>query len=172
MRAMRWAPISFALMMACGSSTPHTTTTTTTTTTTEPTYAAPPRAWAEMDHDARRAHMVQHVLPATTDLFTSWDSERFADFSCGTCHGADASARNFAMPNPSLITLYATGTRGQEQVLAQYTEACTFMYSRLLPAMGTMLGAQEYDPATHEGFTCFSCHPHGGDDDPLSQPAN
>ncbi len=159
------------VLAACGGATASTTTSTTTTTTTTSSYTPPPRAWAEMDHDARRAHMVQHVLPASSDLFTSWDGTRYAEFSCATCHGADASARAFAMPNPSLITLYSTGTIGQQEVLAQYTEACTFMYSRLLPAMQTMLGASEYDPATHQGFTCFSCHPHGMDDDPRSQPA-
>jgi hypothetical protein len=160
----------FALLTACGGAAARTTTTTTTTTTTS-TLTPPPRPWAEMDHDARQQHMVRHVLPTATDLFTEWDADRYADFSCGTCHGADASARAFAMPNPSLITLYATGTIGQQRVLAEHTEACTFMYSRLVPAMQTLLGAAEYDPTTHEGFTCFSCHPRGGEDDPLSQPA-
>jgi hypothetical protein len=125
-----------------------------------------------MDHDARRAHMVQHVLPRTRELFTSWNAERFDDLSCGTCHGEGARERNFAMPNTSLITLYPTGTIGQQEVLAQYTEACTFMYSRLVPSMQTMLGASEYDAATHTGFSCFSCHPRAGDDDPRNQPAH
>ncbi len=156
------------MLGACGGA-PRTTTTTTTTTTTA--YTPPPRPWAEMDRDARRAHMVQHVLPAATDLFTGWNAERYGDFSCATCHGADASTRDFAMPNPALITLYPTDTLGQQQVLAQHTEACTFMYSRLVPAVSTLLGASEYDPTTHEGFTCFSCHPQGADDDPLSRPA-
>lgn len=133
---------------------------------------APPAAWASMSHDARRAHMVQHVLPRAGELFTSWDAARYGEsFSCTTCHGQDAQARAFAMPNPALPVLYPTGTVGQEQVLAQYTEACTFMYSRLVPSMQTMLGAETFDPATGRGFTCFSCHPHAAEDDPLSRPA-
>ena len=137
-----------------------------------PEYAAPSRPWAELDHDARRAHMVQHVLPRTSELFTSYDDTRYADFSCTTCHGADASERNFAMPNPTLITLYPTGSVGQEAVLAQYTATCTFMYSRLVPAVVTMLGASEYDPATRQGFSCFSCHPRAEESDPRSAPAH
>ena len=117
---------SIALVLAACGGGAASTTTTTTTTTAASAYTPPSRAWAEMDHDARRMHMVQHVLPATTDLFGSWNGERYADFSCTTCHGQDASARNFMMPNPSLITLYPTGTIGQQQVLARYTEACTF----------------------------------------------
>lgn len=165
------ALLSSALVVtlaACGGAAPATGTTTEAS---QPTLHGPPAPWATLDHDARRAHMVHEVLPNASELFTSWRAERYADFSCETCHGQDASARNFAMPNPSLITLYATGTVGQEEVLAQYTEACTFMYSRLVPAMQTMLGAPDYDPATHEGFTCFACHPHATDDDPRSQPA-
>lgn len=115
--------------------------------------------------------MVQHVLPRASDLFTSWDAGRYGEtFSCATCHGEDAQARAFAMPNPALPVLYPTGTVGQEEVLAQYTEACTFMYSRLVPSMQAMLAAETFDPATGRGFTCFSCHPRAADDDPRNRP--
>ncbi len=133
----------------------------------------PPATWSSMSPAARRAHMVQHVLPRASELFTGWDGTRYGGtFSCTTCHGADAEARSFAMPNPALLALYPTGTVGQEQVLAQYTEACTFMYSRLVPSMQTMLGAETFDPATGRGFTCFSCHPRAAEDDPLNRPAS
>lgn len=176
MKASRRSLAALALtLVACGggraSESRATTTTAAASSTSAHDYVPPPMPWAEMDHEARRAHMVQHVLPASTDLFAEWDAARYQDFSCQTCHGADASARDFAMPNPALITLYPTGTIGQERVLREHTEACTFMFSRLVPAMQTMLGAPDYDPATHEGFTCFSCHPRGADDDPESQPA-
>lgn len=115
--------------------------------------------------------MASHVLPATTELFQAWQPERFADFSCATCHGADAQARNYAMPNPSIIALYPTGTVGQVETLNQYLEASTFMYSRLLPAVQTMVGARDFDPATGEGFTCYSCHPHAAEDDPRNRPS-
>lgn len=142
------------------------------TASTGPELTPPPRPWAELSQGERRAHMVQHVLPAATDLFTSWRAEHYADFGCETCHGADAASREFRMPNPAIITLYPTGTVGQEEVLHEYTEACTFMYSRLVPAMQTLLAAPEFDPATHEGFTCFSCHPSAAADDPRNVPAH
>jgi hypothetical protein len=172
---------TFTLLLAlslasCGGGAAQSTTTSTTsheeTASSGPVLTPPPRPWAELSHDERRAHMVQHVLPATSELFTSWRSDHYADFGCETCHGADAASREFAMPNPSILTLYPTGTVGQEEVLHEYTDACTFMYSRLLPSVRTLVGAREYDPATHEGFTCFSCHPSAAADDPRNVPAH
>ncbi len=116
--------------------------------------------------------MVQHVLPAATELFSSWRPEEYADFGCETCHGADAASRDWALPNPGIITLYPTGTVGQQEVLHQYTEASTFMFSRLVPATQTLLGAADYDPATHQGFSCFTCHPSAAADDPRNVPAH
>lgn len=158
------------MLGACGASASHQATTPTSSE--SQALTGPPRPWAELSHDERQAHMVRHVLPATADLFASWDATRFADFSCQSCHGQDAETRAYAMPNPSLLTLYPTGTLGQEQVLAQYREACTFMYSRLVPAMGQLLAMPEYDPSTQVGLTCFACHPRGAESDPLSAPAH
>lgn len=171
-QVVRTTPLAIVTMLvACGGAPEPRPTTSASVTSSEASYTPPPAPWDQLDHDARRTHMVQHVLPAATDLFASWSAERYADFSCETCHGSDASARSYTMPNPTLITLYPTGTIGQQRVLAEHTEACTFMFSRLVPAMQTMLAAPDFDPATHEGFTCFSCHPQGAPDDPLSQPA-
>lgn len=113
--------------------------------------------------------MSRHVVPAMTDLFLAYDAERFGDFGCPTCHGADASARHYAMPNPSLPVLYPTGSVGQHRAVAQFPEGVRFMFSEVTPAMGQLLGAPEFDETTHEGFTCFACHPHAADDDPLGR---
>ncbi len=172
-RVAFWGLVS--MLVACGGAGASGGTTaheeTASTSSSAPELTPPPRPWAELSHDERRAHMVQHVLPAATDLFTSWRPDDYEDFGCDTCHGADAGSRDFAMPNPALLTLYPTGTVGQQQVLAENTEACTFMFSRLVPAMQTLLAAPEFDPRTHQGFSCFSCHPSAATDDPRNVPA-
>jgi len=135
----------------------------------EPT--PPERPWAELSMDERRAHMGRHVVPVMSELFAGYDAERFPDVSCGTCHGETAHERNFAMPNPDLPPLYPTGSIGQYQTVERFPDGARFMFSRVLPAMQTLLDAEEFDPATGEGFSCYGCHPHASDDDPLSAPA-
>lgn len=132
----------------------------------EPT--PPERPWAELSMDERRAHMARHVVPVMGELFAEYDAERFADLSCATCHGEGGAARGFAMPNPDLLPLYPTGSIGQYQMVERYPTGVQFMFTRVVPAMRTMLGAPEYDAATHTGFSCFACHPHAPEDDPLS----
>lgn len=135
----------------------------------EPT--PPERPWAELSRDERRAHMARHVVPVMSELFAGYDAERFADVSCGTCHGQSAREREFAMPNPDLPPLYPTGSIGQYQSVERFPEGARFMFTQVMPAMQTLLGAEEFDPATGEGFSCYGCHPHAADDDPLSAPA-
>ena len=146
----------------------------TTSAATEPAHVEPvppERPWAELSHDERRAHMARHVVPVMSELFAGYDEERFADLSCATCHGEGAAERGFAMPNPDILPLYPTGTIGQYQAVERYPEGVRFMYSQVVPAMQTLLGAPEFDAATGEGFTCFACHTHAAADDPLNVPA-
>lgn len=133
-------------------------------------FPAPARPWAELDHQERAHHMSRHVTPAMAELFEAYDAERFGSFGCASCHGTDARERHYAMPSPSLPVLYPTGSIGQHRAVAQFPEGVRFMYSEVTPAMRQLLGAPEYDEATHEGFTCYACHPHAADDDPLSRP--
>ena len=135
----------------------------------EPT--PPDRPWAELSMDERRAHMARHVVPVMTELFAGYDAERFPDVSCETCHGSGAAERAFAMPNPDLLALYPTGSIGQYRMVETYPLGVRFMFSEVVPAMRTMVGASEYDAATGEGFSCFACHPHAPEDDPLSAPS-
>lgn len=121
--------------------------------------------------DERRAHMARHVVSVMSELFAGYDAERFPDVSCETCHGSGAAERSFAMPNPDLLALYPTGSIGQYRMVSEYPLGVRFMFSEVVPAMRTMLGASEYDAATGEGFSCFACHPHAPEDDPLSAPS-
>lgn len=168
---MRRTAITALLLLGCGGGTTAATTETTSVGETHVEPTPPERPWSELSYDERRAHMARHVVPVMSELFAGYDAERFADVGCATCHGEGASERRFAMPNPDLLPLYPTGTVGQYQAVERYPEGVRFMYSRVVPAMQTLLGAPEFDAATGEGFTCFSCHPHAADDDPLNVPA-
>ncbi|MBX7191161.1 MAG: hypothetical protein K1X94_03835 [Sandaracinaceae bacterium] len=132
-------------------------------------FAAPERPWGELDHAARAHHMSRQVVPAMSELFLAYAPDRYGDFGCPTCHGPDARERHYAMPSPSLPALYPTGSIGQHRAVAEHPEAVRFMFSEVTPAMQQLLGAAAYDEHTREGFTCFACHPHAADDDPLSQ---
>lgn len=173
---MRTSPLGasiLSLVLGCGgaSTTSSSSTATTAATSAAPSrFQAPDRPWAELDHQARANHMSRHVMPAMSDLFLAHDAERYGDFGCPTCHGADGRERHYAMPSPSLPVLYPTGSIGQHRAVAEHPDAVRFMFSEVTPAMRQLLGAAEFDETTHEGFTCFACHPHAADDDPLSQP--
>ena len=119
------------------------------------------KPWADLDFDERRAFMADRVLPAMSKLFTEHDAERFPGVGCATCHGEDRRERNFAMPNPSLPTLYPTGSAEQKATVEKHPEMATFMFEQVTPAMRELLGIPEYDEATGSGFSCFYCHPRG-----------
>ncbi len=124
----------------------------------------PPRAWAEMSHDERQEWMVNEVLPRMTTVFAEYDHNRYEGFGCRNCHGPNAREEAFRMPSPSLPALYPTGSPEQRQMVREYPEGVRCMFNRVVPTMQTLLGAPEYDAATGQGFSCYSCHPHAGDE--------
>lgn len=95
-------------------------------------------------------HMKTVVVPEMKAVFTGFDQEEFADFSCATCHGARARQGNFEMPNPDLPL--------DAEEMAEHPEITEFMKTKVVPEMARLMGEAPYDPATHEGFGCFECH--------------
>lgn len=124
-----------------------------------PEVSAPPQAWEQMSFDAKQSYMMEKVLPVMEAKFQAHDAQEFDDFGCASCHGEDARDREFAMPSPDLPALYPSGHPKQEQMVEEQKEMATFMFQEVVPSMQTMLGAEPYDEATGEGFSCFSCHP-------------
>jgi len=120
--------------------------------------------WATMEHGDKMAWMAQEVHPRMAAMFGEFDAERYADFSCASCHGEHASDNGYEMPSNALPALHATGTPEQQHMVGQYNEMIRFMFQRVLPTMQTLVGGAEYDEETHEGFSCYSCHPHAGDE--------
>jgi hypothetical protein len=135
---------------------------------------SPPETWASMDHDARAAWMMSEVVPRMQGHFEGYDGERYAQVGCVTCHGPNAREEGFAMPCRSLPALPATGTPEQRQMVRDYPEGTRFMFNHIMPTMQALLGAAAFDEASGEGFTCYACHPHAGDEGTqlirLSQP--
>lgn len=119
-----------------------------------------PSPWDEMSRDEKGRFMAEAVVPYMRELFREYDPEAYASFGCATCHGADMSAREFAMPSTGLLALHPSGSPEQRAVVEEQPRMTRFMFNHVVPAMRTMLGQPERDPSTGEGFSCYSCHPH------------
>lgn len=110
--------------------------------------------WSDMDRAQRLAYMRETVMPEMAAMFREFDPERYADFGCASCHGENMQEVDFQMPN-GLAPL------PPDQIGAMFQSdqpMAVFMTQRVWPKMVELLGAQPYDPETHQGFGCFGCH--------------
>lgn len=111
-------------------------------------------AWDDMTDEQKGQYMTDVVMPEMRRLFQEHDAEEYAEFSCATCHGANAREVEFEMPN-GLAPLDPAAVPGMFQ--SEHPGA-VFMTQRVWPRMAELLGEPLYDPQTHEGFSCFDCH--------------
>lgn len=107
-------------------------------------------AFESLSAGDRLQHMKTVVVPEMKAVFTGFDQEEFADFSCTTCHGARARQGNFEMPNPDLPL--------DAEEMAEHPKITEFMKTKVVPEMARLMGEAPYDPATHAGFGCYECH--------------
>lgn len=107
-----------------------------------------PDAWEGMDFAARARFMSEVVMPTMRPLFVESDAERFATFSCGSCHGQGATNGSFAMPSPDLPVLGKPAAGEANDHDQRVTE---FMRNVVKPKMAELLGQPE--------LRCGSCHP-------------
>jgi hypothetical protein len=121
---------------------------------------AVPKLWANMDGKERYRYMENTVMPAMKTVFETYDPNRYAKMTCESCHGADAEARKFAMPNPELPTL--TGMNDFAAARAKFPGAVEFMMSSVELTMASLLQEPVYNAKTRKGFGCFRCHTHAG----------
>ena len=119
---------------------------------------AVPKLWANMNAKEHYAYMEGTVLPAMKTIFETYDPKRYAKMDCGTCHGADAKAREFKMPNPELPKLSGVGDFAAAR--KQYPGAVEFMMLSVESTMASLLQEPVYNAKTHKGFGCFRCHTH------------
>lgn len=125
-------------------------------------YPSPPAPWAEMDAAARGSYMAQSIVPYFRALFQEYDPERYATFGCPTCHGATATQRAFAMPNPDLLALHPSGSAEQIAMRNEHPRMVKLMFNHVVPAMKHAVQAEDFDETTGAGFSCYTCHPAAG----------
>ena len=113
--------------------------------------------WENMDFNARQAYMASTVLPTMTTLFQAFDDDEFKNFGCGTCHQGGLGDGSFSMPN-SLHPFDPAALPTPDSADPEEAAFAKFMMEKVAPKMIELLGAEPFDPATGEGFGCFSCH--------------
>lgn len=108
-------------------------------------------AWRELDFAERSRFMRDAIMPTMRALFSELDPERYASFSCATCHGQGAADGTFSMPSSDLPVLggAAAGTND-----AQKQRMTEFMRNIVKPKMAELLGDSE--------LRCSKCHPSAG----------
>lgn len=122
--------------------------------------AAVPKLWATMNAKERYHYMEATVLPAMKTVFEAYDPNRFEKMNCATCHGADAEARQFKMPNPDLVKVSAANDFAAAR--KKYPGAVEFMMSSVEPTMASLLQDPVFSNKTKHGFGCFRCHVRDG----------
>ncbi len=126
---------------------------------TEDEIPSPPSPWSELSVEERGQFMRAEVLPYMRTLFQEYDSERYGEFGCESCHGASMNEQGFEMPNPDILALHPSGTDEQRTMVEEHPRMVRFMFNHVVPAMKQMIDAPDFDPGTGEGFSCFFCHP-------------
>ncbi len=114
------------------------------------------KSWEQLEGKEKGAFMKEVVLPTMGALLQKQDPEEFAEVTCKTCHGKDPKAVHFEMPSPELPKLNPADMFAEHK--AHDAEMVTFMMEVFTPKMVEVLGVEGYDPETHTGFGCFSCH--------------
>ncbi|HTQ42200.1 MAG TPA: hypothetical protein VMI75_05525 [Polyangiaceae bacterium] len=126
-----------------------------------PATAAPPAPgpgdWDKWSHEQKLAWMKAAVMPKMKDLFSSFDSAKYGDMKCKTCHGHGAEDGSFKMPNPDLPKLPKTPD-GFKKLAKDKGKIMQFMKEQVLPTMAGLVGEQPYDPKANSGFGCMECH--------------
>jgi len=116
------------------------------------TAVVQPAAWADLSFGERQQYMKDTVMPEMRGLF----AQTHPDFGCKSCHGDNAASVNWAMPN-TLAPLDPQRMPFESDVEDE-RNAALWMKETVVPAMARLLDATPFDPATGQGFGCFSCH--------------
>jgi hypothetical protein len=125
-----------------------------------PTPGGPTPAWSAMSHDQKLAFMQKTFYPKMKDEFASFNSGKYGDMNCTTCHGDGVKDHSFKMPNAKLPKLNPDG--GFKKHMDKTPEITKFMMSKVVPDAAALIGEQPYDPKTQKGFGCFDCHTQEG----------
>jgi len=101
------------------------------------------------DYDAMNQYeqfnyMGTTVTPTMKEIFQEFDPERFANFSCNTCHPEGSKDGTYLMPDAGLMPL-------RDEDFPYTSDIGQFMNQKVLPANQDMLGPPDGGP-------CLECH--------------
>lgn len=120
------------------------------------TTTAPVAALTAWQDDApvmdQVAFMKTSILPHMSKTFQDHDGKKYANFSCGTCHGP-----NKENPHKFLPKLKLSGD-GFTKLMAEKPEMTKWMHEAVEPEMAKAMGETPYDMKTNTGFGCKGCH--------------
>ncbi|MBM4361730.1 MAG: hypothetical protein FJ104_03540 [Deltaproteobacteria bacterium] len=116
-----------------------------------PGLGAPRVPFRDKTREERAAFMAAHVVPEMKRVFAKHGP--VDDFDCTTCHGADAEAVDYEMPNSLYALPEADPVAEAESV---DPEVAKFMVESVVPGLAAVLGVPAGKPG---GVTCFTCHP-------------
>ncbi len=121
-----------------------------------------------MTPQQRGRYMRKAVMPKMRDVFLGHDPEQFKKPSCATCHGKNAKANKFKMPNPELPVLPASAKEFMATVMKDKPEMVKFMGETVTPTMADLLNLKPFDPHAPDpnAFSCHNCHTLKGTPDP------
>jgi hypothetical protein len=89
----------------------------------------------------RGKYMKDVVMPKMKTAFQDFDKDEFGKFGCDTCHGKQAKARKFKMPNPDIYALPSTPA-GFAPLMEKQPKMLKFMGEVVKPQMAALLGCR------------------------------
>ena len=110
---------------------------------------------ADTDTDTEEAgdFIYECVVPPMKATFQEYESKRFADFGCTTCHGKDAEANGYAMPSVFALNWDWAGQWSRSVI---YVGDGSGLMEHVAGDMAEILGYDPYDNKTGEGFGCYN----------------
>ncbi|HYM19681.1 MAG TPA: hypothetical protein VEW28_01620 [Candidatus Kapabacteria bacterium] len=113
--------------------------------------------WDSMDFDAKKGYMKAVVMPHMKALFVVFDSAKYSEIKCKTCHGEGVASGTYKMPNPRLPKLPKTA-EGFKALMDKHPDMMKFMGGTVKPEMAKLLGLKQYNKDNPTGFGCGNCH--------------
>jgi hypothetical protein len=122
----------------------------------------PPRPWAELSDEDKKAYMREVVLPKMKPLMEGFDPKEFGKVTCATCHGPAGAEKRYEMPSAALHKLPKPGdAAGWARERTRHGPMLEFMGRDVTPTMARLLGKPVFDPGAGTGeFGCTACHTH------------
>jgi hypothetical protein len=123
----------------------------------------PPKvAWKDMTKEQKGKYMKAVVTPKMKVAFQEFDPKVFKTFNCATCHGKEAKAREFKMPNPEIHPLPPTpeAYMAMMKKKPEWEKWSKFMGEQVEPKMAGLLALPVFDPKKPDpgAFGCQGCH--------------